>query len=81
MAVYEVIGDLRYRDHDPGERFEATLDPDAEMRAVLRGNIRVIDSSPTRLQPGSYLLPDGWRTNKDTATGAPEGASSTKGAR
>lgn len=78
MAIYEVLGSLRYRDHNPGERFEAQLDPDAEMRAVLRGNIRIIDSSPTRLQPGSWRLPDGWQiSNADDR--APEGASLIEG--
>ncbi len=55
-----VIGTLAYREHSPGECFEAVLAPDVEERALARGNIVILDSSPTRLRPGSYTLPDGW---------------------
>lgn len=70
MSVYRVIGEHDYREHAPGEIFTGRLDPAAEGRAVARGNIEVLDSSPTRLRPGSYRLPDGWQT----ANGAAEAA-------
>jgi hypothetical protein len=57
MTLYLVIGRLEYREHPPGRIFEADLDPAAEQRAVERGNIEIIDSSPTRIRPGSYTLP------------------------
>lgn len=60
MSVYRVVGTHDFREHAPGEIFEGRLDPAAERRAVERGNIVVLDSSPTRLRPGSYRLPDGW---------------------
>lgn len=59
MSTYEVTGRLAYRQHAPGERFEATLDAETEARAVKRGAVRVIDPSPVRLQPGTFRLPDG----------------------
>lgn len=60
MTEYRVSGRLAFRGHKPGTTFFATLDPDAELRALARGNVEIIDSSPTRLRPGSYRLPDGW---------------------
>jgi hypothetical protein len=78
VSEYRVIGTLAYRGHEPGETFIATLDLDAELRAIERGNIIVIDSSPTRLRPGSWKLPDGWRTAITEM--APEGAFSLEGA-
>ena len=62
MSVYKVTGRFAYRGHQPGETFTAKLDQATEIRAIQRGNIVVIDSSPTRLRPGSYRLPDGWQT-------------------
>lgn len=77
MSVYKVIGAHDYREHKPGETFEARIDPAAERRAVARGNIVVLDSSPTRLRPGSYQLPDGWHTALNN--GAAEAALSIEG--
>jgi hypothetical protein len=60
VSVYEVTGTFRFRDHDPGEVFEAILDPVQERRALIRGNIRILEASRPTLQPGSYTLPRGW---------------------
>lgn len=57
MAVYEVTGKLRYREHNPGDTFIADLAADVEARAVALGAIRVIDRTPTRIEPGSWKLP------------------------
>lgn len=57
MSVYQVTGQLDYRGHRPGTRFEATLDPRAEQRAVNRGSIRLLERSTPMLEPGSYTLP------------------------
>lgn len=71
MSLYRVNGPLAYREHQPGETFEAVLDPDVEERAIGRGNITLIERSTPTLRPGSYRPPDGWPIpNED----APEGA-------
>ena len=60
MTVYEVVGRFEYRGHRPGTRFEATLDPVAEVRAVQRGALVVVNRTQVKLRPGSYTLPKGW---------------------
>lgn len=64
MSVYRVTGRWRYREHAPGETFEATLEPDAERRAVTHGVIEVIEHSHPGIRPGSYFLPRGWETRQ-----------------
>lgn len=64
MTVYLVRGARAYREHLPGATFEATLEPAAEQRAIARGDIEIIERGTTRLQPGSYLLPQGWPTQR-----------------
>lgn len=64
MSKYLVIGRARYREHPSGETFEATLDPDAERRAVDRGDIQILDPTPTTIKPGSWTLPSGWHLNQ-----------------
>lgn len=60
MSIYRVVGKHAYRGHKPGTRFEASIPPDAEHRALARGDIQVIDYTPVGLLPGSYTLPQGW---------------------
>lgn len=60
MSKYRVTGTRAYREQQPGSTFEATLDPDAEARALRRGDIELIERSQTGLRPGSYRLPDRW---------------------
>lgn len=60
MSLYQVAGRRAYRGHQPGETFQATLDPAAEERALARGDIRILERSKPSLQPGSYQLPAGW---------------------
>ena len=57
---FEVVGRRAYRDHRPGEIFEARLDRAAVSRAVVRGDIRLIRAVVPVIQSGSYRLPDGW---------------------
>ena len=78
MSRYRVRGRRAYREHPPGSIFEAELEPDAEARAIERGDITVLNSSRTRLRPGSWTLPYGWQ--QITTSGAPPGALSLKGA-
>lgn len=77
-GVYEVIGQRQYRGHKPGERFEAQLDPDAEWRAIKRGDIRLLERVKPEL-PAARRLPDDWPPNgADTAKQeAPRSASFT----
>lgn len=63
-GVYVVTGRRKYRGHEPGETFEAKLDPAAERRAIDRGDIRLLDRIIPSIQPGTYVLPDGWLTDE-----------------
>jgi hypothetical protein len=38
-TTYTVTGSTAFDDHQPGETFEADLDPDLEERALERGSI------------------------------------------
>ena len=60
MSVYRVTGPRAYRGHEPQTVFEASLDANAEARAIGRGAIQLVKSSTPSLQPGSYRLPVGW---------------------
>ena len=59
LGVYEVVGRRAYRGHQPGDRFEARLDRNAEARAVARGSIRLLERVADDLPP-NYRLPYGW---------------------
>lgn len=59
-AEYEVLRRDGYRGHELGSRFEAILDPNAERRALIRGDIRVVARTTPSVQPGSFAFPDGW---------------------
>jgi len=41
-TTYKVVGLTAYLGHQPGEEFEADLDPEQERRAKERGSIRVV---------------------------------------
>lgn len=62
MSVYRVLdtSPWAYREHAPGEVFEAVLEPDSEARAVRHGVLEVLERRDTGLQPGSFTLPAGW---------------------
>lgn len=60
MSVYRVTGRHAYREHKPGELFEAHLPRDVEARAVSLGAIELVERRVPAIQPGSYRLPDGW---------------------
>ena len=60
---YEVVGHRRYRDHNPRDRFIATLEQGAETRALQRGDIALIRRITPQVPPG-YVLPDGWLNNE-----------------
>ena len=57
MSRYRVVGPRRYRGHQPGDLFEAQLDPRAEARAIGRGDIVLLARNVPTLQPGSYQFP------------------------
>ena len=65
MSIYLVAGERAYRGHPTGQTFEATLDPDAERRALQRGAIVRLHDGPPSIQPGSYTLPAGWPTQHE----------------
>jgi hypothetical protein len=45
---YKVTGLTGYSGHQPGEEFEAELDPEQERRAVERGSIEVVKQTKTK---------------------------------
>lgn len=59
-GVYLVCSNRNYRGHQAGATFQACLDPNAERRAIARGDIRLIERITPSLQPGSFHLPPGW---------------------
>lgn len=64
-GLYLVSGSRVFRGHEPGATFEATLDIHAERRALMRGDIRLVERTTPSLIPGSYLLPDGWLNQQE----------------
>ena len=65
-GVYKVVSSRRYRGHQPGDLFEARLEPRAEARAIGRGDIVLIERVTPALQPGSWTLPkeaNRWRND------------------
>lgn len=59
-GVYEVIGGREYRGHAHGEMFIARLDRAAEIRAMNRGDIRLLDEIVPAVEAGAFALPKGW---------------------
>jgi hypothetical protein len=41
-TTYKVTGPTSFQGHQPGEEFDANLDPELERRAKQRGSIRVV---------------------------------------
>lgn len=56
--IYRVTGKRPYLDQKPGTVFVATLDPEAERRAVSRGDIEIIDRSPPTIDKTRVRLPE-----------------------
>jgi hypothetical protein len=57
---YKVVGKREYRGHQPGTTFDAVLDRNAERRAIVRGDIRLLDRYVPSLAPGSWTFPQDW---------------------
>jgi len=74
---YRVTGRRQYRGHEPGTVFEALIDGGAELRAIGRGDIELLERVTPSVKPGSFALPDPWPPAAATArqTEAPQGAS------
>lgn len=72
-AIYRVIGRRAYRGHKPGDTFEARLEPNAERRAIERGDIAMLERIDITLRKGSYALPKDWpptgANSKETPAG------------
>jgi len=71
VGLYRVLGTRAYRGHPPGTEFWASLDRNAEARALDRGNITLLARLEPRIEEGSFELPRGWLINN-----APEKVSS-----
>lgn len=50
MTVYKVVG-AAFQGHQPGDEFEAELDPALERRAKARGQLRVVKRGDKPDQP------------------------------
>jgi hypothetical protein len=60
FGMYEVMGSRSYRGHAPGTTFTAQLDRNAQIRAMNRGDIRLVEWIVPALKPGSFIFPEGW---------------------
>ena len=58
---YRVIGRLAFSGYEPGQVFTTVLDPGVERRAMLRGNIQLLE----RVNP---TLPDGYKLPAERST-------------
>lgn len=74
-GVYRVVGRRRYRGHDRGTVFEAEIDPEAERRAIDRGDIVLLRRVVPELVPDSYRINPDWLRQEPQTTEAPRGAS------
>ena len=72
FGVYEVTGSRNYRGHEPGTEFTAQLERNAQIRAVNRGDIRLLDWIVPALEAGSFTFPEGWLASRETVR--PRGA-------
>jgi len=65
-GLYLVTGGRAYRGHQPGTRFEASLDRAAERRAIARGDIRLLQRVTPSILPGTFTFPRGWVADTTT---------------
>lgn len=72
-GIYRVTGRRSYRGHQPGDTFEARLEPEAEYRAVKRGDIALLERVEVTLLRGSFGLPHDWPPAEVNAKAAPVG--------
>jgi hypothetical protein len=68
-GLYRVVGSRGYREHQPGDLFEAKLDDRAEARAIGRGNIVLLERLTIGIQPGTFTFPQGWLTETENTDG------------
>ena len=59
-GVYKVTGKREYMGVEPGEEFEAQLDPGPESRAVARGDIVLLRRVIPSIEAGLAVFPQGW---------------------
>jgi hypothetical protein len=57
---YRVIGLRAYRGHQPGDVFEAVIDPAAEQRAIQRRNIELLERVIPTIDAALITFPEGW---------------------
>lgn len=61
-GLWKVTGKRGYRGSEPGEEFEAALNPNAARRAIDRGDIALVEEFIPCVPDGAQL-PEGWLTN------------------
>lgn len=52
MTTYRVTGQTAFAGHEPGEEFEAELDPAQERRAIERGSIKAVKATKHKEEEG-----------------------------
>ncbi len=72
-GIYSVTGRRSYRGHKPGDTFEARLEPEAEYRAVRRGDITLLKRVELTLLEGSFALPKDWPPSEANGKETPVG--------
>jgi hypothetical protein len=73
-GIYRVIGNRRYRGHEPGTEFSARLEPLAESRAITRGDLELVDRMEPELPRGAFRLPVGWTESPQERSGTRAGS-------
>lgn len=58
-GAWLVVGKRAYRGHDPGTEFEASIPAAPAKRALVRGDIRLLEEF-VPAPPAEHQLPEGW---------------------
>jgi hypothetical protein len=68
FGLYQVTGRRAYRGHEPGAMFTARLDRAAAQRAVVRGDITLLQRIVPEIQAESFSFPEGWLPSRNQST-------------
>ena len=60
MSVYRVLNRWRYREHELGEVFEATLEPEVERRAIEMRVIELLERKDISIADTEFSPPRDW---------------------
>jgi hypothetical protein len=65
---YVVTGSRAYRGHTQGTQFVARIDPNAESRAIARGDIQLLGRIEPSVSPAFFTPPAGWLASLSQST-------------